>query len=216
MNSSKRLNRVATNTGKFTSRMQLAVVLLGLMAILISSGCSDAAAPRPVAESGPIAATKRPDTNEAEIKKVLDIPISKLDGSTFKLEDYQGKVLVVDFWGTFCPPCVKQVPELIKLNEKYKDRGLALVGLAADPKSDQDKVEAFIKRFSVNYQIGYDNSWLAAAFLKGTEDDSGQPPIPQLFVISRSGKVVEHLIGEQPGRMEYLEKVVNEQLNAAP
>lgn len=203
------------NNGKFTSRLRTAVVLFGLSTVLFSFGCSDAAAPRPVSESGPVAVAKRPDANEAEIKKVLDVPISKLDGGTFKLEDYRGKVLVVDFWGTFCPPCVKQVPELVKMNEKYRDRGLALVGLAADPKSDQDKVEAFIKRFSVNYQIGYDNSWLSSAFLKGSEDESGAPPIPQLFVISREGKVIEHLIGEQPGRMEYLEKIVSEQLNAA-
>jgi peroxiredoxin len=168
-----------------------------------------------MSESEPAAAVKRPNANQEAISKVQDVPIAKLDGSTFKLEDYRGKVLVVDFWGTFCPPCVKQVPELVKLNEKYKDRGLMLIGLTADPPSDQDKVEEFIKRFQVNYQIGYDNSWIADAFLKGTEDDTGSPPIPQLFVISRDGKIVEHLIGEQPGRMEYLEKIVIEQLNVS-
>lgn len=215
MNSSMKLKTVPMKSDKFASSLRIPAVLIGLLIGLVSVGCSDAAAPRPVSESEPMIATKRPETNEEGIKKVLDIPISTLDGSTFKLEDYKGKVLVVDFWGTFCPPCVKQVPELIKLNDKYRDRGLALVGLAADPKSDQDKVEAFIKRFGVNYQIGYDNNWIGSAFLKGTEDSSGQPPIPQLFVISRDGKVVEHLIGEQPGRMEYLEKVVNEQLSAA-
>lgn len=203
------------NNGKFTSSFQATTVLIALMMVACSLGCSNAAAPRPVTGQEPPLVAKRPDINEAEIKKVLDVPISKLDGSTFKLEDYRGKVLVVDFWGTFCPPCVKQVPELVKLNEKYRDRGLALVGLTADPKSDQQLVEEFIKKFGVNYQIGYDNSWIASAFLKGSEDDSGQPPIPQLFVISRDGRVVEHLIGEQPGRMEYLEKVVNEQLSAA-
>lgn len=186
-----------------------------LTATLFVAGCGNAAAPRPMSESEPPVAAKGPDSNQEAITKVLDVPIAKLDGSTFKLEEYRGKVLVVDFWGTFCPPCVKQVPELVKLNEKYRDRGLMLIGLTADPKSDQDKVEEFIKRFSVNYQIGYDNSWIAEAFLKGTEDDTGSPPIPQLFVISRDGKVVEHLIGEQPGRMQYLEKVVNEQLSAA-
>ncbi len=160
-------------------------------------------------------AARNPRANEEAIKNVLDVPISKLDGSAFKLDEYRGKVLLVDFWATFCGPCVKQMPELVKLNEKYKDRGLALVGLTADPKSDQDKVEEFIKKFGVNYQIGYDNTWIASAFLKGTEDETGAPPIPQLFVISRDGRVVEHLIGEQPGRMQYLEKVVVEQLNAA-
>lgn len=200
------------SNGKFTSS-SLAIVVLA--AALFFSGCNDAAAPKAVTGAEPAMAAKRPSINEEEIKKVLDVPVSKLDGSTFKLEDYRGKVLVVDFWGTFCPPCVKQVPELVKLNEKYRDRGLALVGLAADPKSDQKLVEDFIKKFSVNYQIGYDNNWLSSAFLKGTEDDSGSPPIPQLFVIARDGKVVEHFIGEQPGRMQELERIVNEQLSVA-
>ncbi|MFN0110370.1 MAG: TlpA family protein disulfide reductase [Blastocatellia bacterium] len=197
------------NDHKLTSSCLLAFVL-GLAAV--SLGCSDAAAPKPVTEADVVMAPKRPDSNQEAIAKVLDVPISKLDGSAFKLEEYKGKVLVVDFWGTFCPPCVKQVPELVKLNEKYRDRGLALVGLTADPKADQKLVEDFIKKFSVNYQIGYDNSWIADAFLKGTEDASGQPPIPQLFIFSREGKVVEHFIGEQPGRMQELERIVSEQL----
>lgn len=200
------------NNSNFASR-QLGWIVLATA--LFVAGCGNAAAPRPMSESEPSTSAKRPDSNQEAIAKVHDVPIAKLDGSTFKLEDYRGKVLVVDFWGTFCPPCVKQVPELVKLNEKYRDRGLALVGLTADPKSDQNLVEDFIKRFNVNYQIGYDNSWISDAFMKGTEDDTGSPPIPQLFVISRTGKVVEHLIGEQPGRMEYLEKIINEQLSAA-
>lgn len=189
--------------------------LIVLATALFVAGCGNAAAPRPMSESEPSTAAKGPDANQEAISKVLDVPISKLDGSTFKLEDYRGQVLVVDFWGTFCPPCVKQIPELIKLNEKYRDRGLALVGLTADPKSDQDKVEEFIKRFGMNYQVGYDNSWIADAFLKGTENDDGTRPIPQLFVISRNGRVVEHMVGERPGGMQYLEKVINEQLSAA-
>lgn len=200
------------SSGKFTSSWLAGFVLA---ASLFSSGCNNAPAPRPMSESEPQLASKRPDTNQEAITKVLDVPVSKLDGSTFKLEDYRGKVLVIDFWGTFCPPCVKQVPELVKLNEKYRDRGLALVGLTADPKSDQKLVEDFIQKFQVNYQIGYDNSWISEAFLKGTEDDTGAPPIPQLFVISRDGRVIEHLIGEQPGRMQHLEKIVTEQLSVA-
>jgi len=203
------------NNIKFSIHTTGTIAAAVLAAALFSIACNNAAAPRPITGNEPPVATNRAAANEEAIKNALDVPIAKLDGSTFKLTDYQGKVLLVDFWGTFCGPCVKQVPELVKLNEKYRDRGLALVGLTADPKSDQDKVEEFIKRFSVNYQIGYDNTWIASAFLKGTEDETGDPPIPQLFVISRDGRVVEHLIGEQPGRMQYLEKVVNEQLNAA-
>ncbi|MDQ3012952.1 MAG: TlpA family protein disulfide reductase [Acidobacteriota bacterium] len=185
-----------------------------LIASTLSLACNNAAAPRPLSSSKD-AVDKKPATNQQAIKDSLDVPIAKLDGGTFKLEDYRGKVLVVDFWATYCPPCVKQAPQLAALNERYRDRGLVVVGLTSDPKDDQQKVEEFIKKAGINYTIGYDNSWLSGAFMKGTEDDSGQPPIPQLFVIARDGRVVEHLIGEQPGRMQYLEKVVNEQLGSS-
>lgn len=180
----------------------------------LSLGCNNAADPR-LAAGAKDAADKKPPINQQAIQESLDVPVAKIDGGTLKLAEYSGKVLVVDFWATYCPPCVKQAPQLAALNERYRDRGLAVVGLTSDPKEDQSKVEEFIKKAGINYTIGYDNSWLSGAFLKGTEDDSGQPPIPQLFVIARDGRVIEHLIGEQPGRMQYLEKVVTEQLNAS-
>lgn len=154
----------------------------------------------------------RSNANERAIQDALDVPIARLDGSSFKLADYRGQVLVVDFWATYCPPCVKQAPRLAELNARYRARGLTVVGLTADKKEDQALVEEFIKKARINYHIGYDNSWLSTAFLKGTEDATGSPPIPQLFVLSREGRVVEHLIGERPGGLDYLEKVINEQL----
>lgn len=187
-------------------------------AVLFLTGCNNAAAPRPI--TGPDATmaastAKRTTASEESIKNALDVPISKLDGSTFKLADYKGKILVVDFWATYCPPCVKQAPQLAALNEKYRERGLVIVGLTSDEKAEQAKVEDFIKKAGINYNIGYDNSWISSTFMKGTEDETGAPPIPQLFVLSRDGRVVEHLIGERPGGLQYLEKIINEQLNAA-
>ena len=193
------------------SSASLAALLLA--ASVFSLGCENAAATRSASNSTAKSdGAGKPAANEQAIKDAMDVPIAKLDGSTIKLEEYRGKVLVVDFWATYCGPCVKQAPELAAMNEKYRDRGLTLIGLTSDPKKDQQKVEEFIKKAGINYTIAYDNSWLSSAFLKGTEDDTGAPPIPQLFVIGRDGRVVEHLIGEQPGRMQYLEKVVNEQL----
>jgi peroxiredoxin len=196
------------------SKNRIVISFLVLLAAALSLACDNAAAPRPVSGSA-TTVDKKPAANEQAIKDAQDVPIAKLNGGTIKLADYRGKVLVVDFWATYCPPCVKQAPQLAALNERYRDRGLVVVGLTSDPKEDQQKVEEFIKKAGINYTIGYDNSWLSGAFLKGTEDDSGQPPIPQLFVLARDGRVVEHLIGEQPGRMQYLEKVVNEQLGAS-
>ncbi len=207
---------VPMNNDKQVRSTAIFPAALVLAASLFSLACSNAAAPQPVSGATAMTATtdKRTAASQEAIKNVMDVPISKLDDSTIKLDDYKGKVLVVDFWATYCGPCAKQAPQLAALSEKYKDRGLAVVGLTSDPKSDQQQVEEFVKKFNMTYTVAYDNSWISSAFLKGTEDGTGAPPIPQLFVIGRNGRVVEHFIGEQPGRMEQLEKVVAEQLNA--
>ena len=73
----------------------------------------------------------------------------------------------------------------------------------------------FSRNASADYTVGYDNQWLSSAFLKGTEDETGAPPIPQLFVISRDGRVVDHFIGENPQRgIKDLEQVVSQQLSS--
>lgn len=204
---------MSNNKAGGLTAISLAVFVLA--APFFSAGCNNAAAPQPVSadSAATAAASKRSAASEQAIKDAMDVPIARLDGSTIKLADYHGKVLVVDFWATYCPPCVKQAPQLAAMNEKYRDRGLEVVGLTSDPKEDQPKVEEFIKKAGINYTVGYDNSWISGAFLKGTEDDSGLNPIPQLFVISRDGRIIEHFIGEQPGRVQQLEKVVNEQLS---
>jgi cytochrome c biogenesis protein CcmG/thiol:disulfide interchange protein DsbE len=193
--------------------------ILVLILTLFAAACNSADAPRPVSESemaSAAGATPRPvpTPNAEEIVKAHNVEIEKLDGKTFKLADFRGKVLVVDFWATYCPPCVKQMPKLAALSKQYKDQGVEIVGLSADDKADREQVTKFLKDKNVDYTIGFDNRWLSSAFLKGTEDETGAPPIPQLFVISRDGRVVEHLIGDSPNRgIDYVESVIKEQLN---
>jgi len=185
-----------------------------LVTALLGGACSSASPPQPI-PSGMI--TQRQVLtvqNQKSIAGALDVPIARLDGSSFRLSDYKGKVLVVDFWATYCPPCVKQAPQLAELSRRYRDQGLEVIGLTSDEKSDQQKVEEFIQRVGINYQIGYASNWVSNAFLKGTEDETGAPPIPQLFVLSRDGRVIEHMIGDSPQRgIQYLEQVVSRQLS---
>jgi thiol-disulfide isomerase/thioredoxin len=119
----------------------------------------------------------------------------------------------VDFWRTDCAPCVRLVPQLAELSRKYRDQGLEVIGLTSDERENEQQVVDFLKKRGADYTVGYDNQWLSSAFLKGTEDEIG-PPIPQLFVLSRDGHVVEHMIGEKPQRVRELEQVVSQQLAA--
>jgi peroxiredoxin len=101
---------------------------------------------------------------------------------------------------------------LAELSKKYRDKGLEVVGLTLDDEAQQKEVLGFLKNAGAEYTAGYDNQWITPAFLKGTEDENGNQPIPQVFVISREGRVVEHMIGETPGGMTRLEQVVSQQL----
>jgi thiol-disulfide isomerase/thioredoxin len=196
-----------------------------LSAILLTgatftAACDSAAPPRAIADSANPASAQReqkpvPARDPQAIESASNVQITKLDGGTFKLSDFRGKVLVVDFWATYCPPCVRQVPKLAELSRKYRDKGLEVIGLTADDRADQKEVVEFLKKAGADYTVGYENQWLSSAFLKGTEDETGQNPIPQLFVISRDGRVVDHVIGEDPRRgIEGIEQVVSQQLSS--
>jgi thiol-disulfide isomerase/thioredoxin len=181
-----------------------------------TSACDSAPPPRANGDSSAQRAQKPvPARDQQAIESASNVQITKLDGGAFKLSDYRGKVLIVDFWATYCPPCVRQVPQLAQLSKKYRDKGLEVIGLTSDEEADQENVVKFLKGAGADYTVGYDNRWLSSAFLKGTENEDGTTPIPQLFVISRDGRVVEHMVGESPQRgIEDLEQVVSQQLSA--
>ena len=190
-----------------------AIILIGWT---FTSACNTAAPPRAIddpANSARLAQKQAPPRDQQAIDTASKVQITKVGGGTFKLSDFRGKVLLVDFWATSCPPCVRLVPQLAELSRKYRDQGLEVIGLTSDEQENEQQVVEFLKKQGADYTVGYDNRWLSSAFLKGTEDEIG-PPIPQLFVISRDGRVVEHMIGENPQRVKELDRIVSEQLAA--
>ena len=205
------------NKLRFKSLAALSAILL---TVATAAACNSAAPPRAIDDPANSLSAKRaqkpiPSRDQQAIESASNVQITKLDGGAFKLSDYRGKVLVVDFWATYCPPCVRQVPQLAQLSKKYRDKGLEVIGLTSDEEADQENVVKFLREAGADYTVGYDNQWLSSAFLKGTENEDGTTPIPQLFVISRDGRVVEHMVGESPQRgIEYLEQVVSQQLSS--
>jgi len=191
-----------------------------LIASTFAAACASAAPPRSiegstVSATAPRAKKPIPERDPNAIESASSVEVTKLDGETFKLSDFRGKVVVVDFWATDCAPCVRLVPHLAELSKKYRDKGLEVVGLTFDDKANQEQVLKFLKKAGADYIVGYDNQWISSPFLKGTEDETGAPPIPQVFVISRDGRVVDHFLGESPQRgIKDLELVVSQQLSS--
>ncbi len=110
-----------------------------------------------------------------------------LDGKTVRNSDFLGRVVILDFWATWCPPCRVEVPHFVRLQSKYREQGLAIVGLSLDQGGAKD-VRPFADEFDVNYTMLIAND-------KTADDYGGIVGIPTTFVIDRDGKVVKRFVG---------------------
>jgi peroxiredoxin len=114
----------------------------------------------------------------------LNFTFKDLQGKSVTLSDYKGKVVLLDFWATWCPPCRKEIPGFIELYNTYKSRGFVVVGVSMDDTDDISDVKRYAAQIKMNYPI------LLGA---GREDDLkpafGELPLPTSFVIARNGSI---------------------------
>ncbi len=118
-----------------------------------------------------------------------------------KMDQFKGKVLVMYYWATWCVPCRVETPNLIKLNEQYKDKGVVVIGLALD---NGDKVRDFVKELNVTYPIFYGGRE-AVQLGKAMGNEGGA--IPYTVVIGKDGKLVHTFKGDMAN--SELEKIIN-------
>ena len=127
-------------------------------------------------------------------QQLRDAALKTLDGHSLKLSDFADKVVVLNIWATWCGPCRLEMPELVKVSNEYKDRGVVVLGLATtyNERDDQQHVKDYIKAQNVPYQIIWDDGTLAGPLVEAVQ---GRSVIPQSFVISRDGRIVKHFEG---------------------
>ena len=120
-------------------------------------------------------------------KAAPDFRLLDIYGSERKLSDFEGKVVILDFWATWCPPCKAEIPHFIELYDKYKDKGLEIIGVALD--WNADKVAArFAEENNINYTILLGNRDVTDLY-------GGIMSIPTTFVIDRNGGIRKKYIG---------------------
>lgn len=123
--------------------------------------------------------------NPSGTKLAPDFSLTDLSGQTVKLSDYRGKVIVLDFWATWCDPCKEEIPHFIELQQKYP-RELQLIGLSVD--DDEKPVRVFQQQYKMNYPVALANPAIASQY-------GGILGLPVTFVIDRSGHIAARHIG---------------------
>jgi cytochrome c biogenesis protein CcmG/thiol:disulfide interchange protein DsbE len=122
-------------------------------------------------------------TCPANAKKAnLDFTVKDMNGNSVNLSAFKGKVILLDFWATWCPPCKAEIPGFVELQEAYRDQGLQVLGVSVD--DPPDKLKPFASEFKMNYPV-----------LVGLERDDLQDAygpmwgIPTTYVIARDGRI---------------------------
>jgi thiol-disulfide isomerase/thioredoxin len=128
-------------------------------------------------------------TNEEEPRHPLapEFSLSDLGGHRVRLADYRGKVVLLDFWATWCVPCRNAIPHFIELQNEYRGRGLQILGISLD--DDEKPVRAFYEEFKMNYPVALGDAGLAQRY-------GGILGLPVSLIIGCDGRIYSKHSGE--------------------
>ncbi|MGI9035107.1 MAG: TlpA family protein disulfide reductase [Pyrinomonadaceae bacterium] len=171
------------------------------------AACRPSAAPVTISNR-PISINDVPQTNlpMAPSENIENLGWQLSSGNRQTLGELKGKVVILDFWATYCPPCLEEIPHLAELQNKYAD--LQIVGLHVGGDEDKPKVPAFVAKLKMNYPLGYPQDELIDFLFNG--DDR----IPQTFVFDKNGNLVKKFVGFDAQIKSALDEAVRQTLNS--
>jgi peroxiredoxin len=115
-----------------------------------------------------------------------DFSLPQLNGQSLQLSAYRGKVVLLDFWATWCTPCREEIPHLVELQNKHRDQGLQIIGISMD--DSPEPVREFYQHFQMNYPVVMGNAEIGELY-------GGVLGLPIAFVIGRDGRISAKHIG---------------------
>lgn len=211
-------------------RIALAALTFTLLAVALSSSCnpsdssrngstgapsspspaSNTASRQPGApQTSRVAAT--PASEEGLTDEQRNTAMTTLDGKPLKLSDLEGKVVILNVWATWCGPCRKEIPDFIKIQEDYKERGVEVLGVTSeDERNTAESVKAFVKDYKINYKVVWVDQDGWGAFLLPTG------AIPQTYIIGQDGRLLKKFRGYSPQVAVMARAITDEALNNPP
>jgi thiol-disulfide isomerase/thioredoxin len=187
-------------------RIYKIVLLCALMAACNSKDSVNSNTKTPVISNPPTGTTyPMPPTRTTSLAN-MGWELSGGKRSVFS--EYKGKVLILDFYATWCVPCRDSVPHLVGLQKKFEEQGLAVVGLNVGGPGDVQEVPAFAKAFGIQYTLAKPDDDLVS-FLMSDSD-----AIPQTFVFDRQGQLVQRFVGFGEETGTYLDSAVETALKS--
>ena len=162
--------------------------------------------------------TPRPEAGERTVgvssNVAPDLKLKLLDGETVQLSDYRGKVVLLNFWATWCAPCRVEIPEFVDLHKTYKDKDVVMIGVSFDHESDSEYVRSFSRQAGITYHVAkvqnyseiveIERAWSAIegiSTLRGYgkgDPESGNGSVqmmPTTFIIDKTGMIVRKHVG---------------------
>ncbi len=161
---------------------------------LVSAGCQTSPT---IADSSPVLSKPGKESRPAAVSSApgevgsaaFDFELQDSTGKTVRLSDFKGKVVVLDFWATWCPPCRKEIPGFVTLQESYREKGVEVIGVSLD--RGWAPVKPFMQEYRINYTIVLGDQKL-------TEMYGGFTGIPTTFIIDKSGTIRDRHTGYMP------------------
>jgi thiol-disulfide isomerase/thioredoxin len=123
----------------------------------------------------------------AQQQKAVNFSLKGDDGKSYELNAFKGKVVIVNFWATWCGPCRKEIPDFIEAYKKYKRKGVVIIGISLD-QDGWTKVTPFVKESNINYPVVLGDEQVV-------EHYGGIDAIPTTFIVDKNGNIVDRQTG---------------------
>ncbi len=180
-----------------------------------TNSTSNTTVENPTSSTQPIETVEKSEKSAEKVNSVIppeaisSAEYKLVDGGTFSFADSKDKIILINLWATWCGPCRQEMPSLVELQNKYKDKGFEVIGLDVEPE-EKELIDKFAADMKLNYKLGYIEREALGEFFKIGQATA----IPQSFLFNRKGELIGIFQGGGHNVIEQLKENVEKAVNS--